>query len=305
MGASVLSILLLLSGSISHWSKKEIEDGNNVTKPPEPPGDRCGASLVKGGGIVGGRNATEGEFPWQVSLQRKNSRKHFCGGSIIKPDIIVTAAHCLRRKHPRHIVVQAGLLDLDNPPSYSQLRDVRKFAIHNSYHFPANDIALLKLAAPFDFKKSKGHIGTVCLPKKDRPCKGSVEVTGWGYKSTGGPSSPHLLGVSVPVISHKICNLTTLRRYNSKIMFCAGDPRMDSCQEDSGGPAVQKESGSSILVGVVSYGKGCAVAPVYGVFTRVPAYTDWISATIAKLQSSQKALPPKKLNRYIKKHDRD
>ncbi|CAN8013906.1 unnamed protein product, partial [Ixodes persulcatus] len=211
-----------------------------------------------------------------------------CGGSIIKPDIVVTAAHCLQRHVYTllaDIIVQAGLLDINKPPNYRQVRSVQKFAVHEWYDFPANDIALLKLAAPFDFTESQGHIGAVCLPAKDHPLKNNVEVTGWETTSSRGPSSSHLLAVSVPVISSMICRLKTSRSYDSKTMFCTGSPGKDSCQEDSGGPAVQKKSGSSILVGVVSYGDCCAKAPMYSVYTRVPAYTDWIPENIAKLQS--------------------
>ncbi|KAM7314936.1 trypsin-1-like [Ixodes scapularis] len=89
------------------------------------------------------------------------------------------------RTDPADIVVRAGLLDLNNPPSYSQLRDVQKIAVHESYADLANDIALLKLATPFDFAESQGRIGAVCLPAKDRPLKNNVEVTGWGTTSSG------------------------------------------------------------------------------------------------------------------------
>ncbi|XP_040071187.1 chymotrypsinogen 2-like [Ixodes scapularis] len=165
MGASVLSMLLLLNG------------------------EKCGTSLNKGGRIVGGRNATEGEFPWMVAIQDAFG-SHFCGGSIIEPDIVVTAAHCLRGIVPANIQVQAGLLDLNNPPNYSQVRNVQKFAAHESFDMwsnegKPNDIALLKLAEPFDFGESEGHIGAVCLPAKDRPLEGDVVVTGWGLTSQG------------------------------------------------------------------------------------------------------------------------
>ncbi|CAN7939213.1 unnamed protein product [Ixodes hexagonus] len=213
-------------------------------------------------------------------MQTKSSRFHFCGGSIIEPDIVVTAAHCV---NGHSILVQAGLLDLNNPPSYSQVREVQKIAAHEAYTDLSNDIALLKLVSPFDFAESQGHIGAVCLPAKNRPLKNNVEVTGWGTTSSGGRASSLLLAVSVPVRSNTVCTIGTFGSYDSKTMFCAGSPGKDSCQGDSGGPAVQKESGASVLVGVVSYGLGCAVFP--GVYTRMPAYTDWVPANIAKLQS--------------------
>ncbi|CAN8013912.1 unnamed protein product, partial [Ixodes persulcatus] len=211
---------------------------------------------------------------------------YLCGGSIIKPDIVVTAAHCLEG-HPGGVLVRAGLLDLNNPPKYSQLCHVQRFAVHKSYIYPigSNDIALLKLVEPFDFGKSQGHIGAVCLPAKDRPLENNVVVTGWGDTSYGGPASSHLLAVSVPVLSSMTCASQPEIIYDSKIMFCAGSPGKDSCSGDSGGPAVVKESEPAILVGVVSFGHGCAEAPAYGVYTRVPAFTAWIAENIVKLQS--------------------
>ncbi|KAG0411313.1 hypothetical protein HPB47_011568, partial [Ixodes persulcatus] len=161
---------------------------------------------------------------------------------------------------------------------------VQQFAVHESFIYPnwPNDIALLKLTVTFDFAKSQGHIGAVCLPAKDRPLEGTVDVSGWGDTSEGGPSPSHLLAVSVPVISSTNCTRETPNMYDSKIMFCTKSPGKGTCHGDSGGPAVLKESDSSILVGVVSGGEICAVTPA--VFTKVPVYIDWISENIAKLQ---------------------
>ncbi|KAM7314924.1 trypsin-1-like [Ixodes scapularis] len=150
------------------------------------------------------------------------SGSHFCGGSIIKPNIVVTAAHCLRGRGPADIVVQAGILHLNNPPWYSQLRhaDLR-LRIYSLYQFLYY----------------------------------------------------HLRSVRVRLIS-----LTILRS-------CSAAEHPKRTRGDSGGPAVEKESGPSILVGVVSFGHRCAEAPAYGVYTNVPVFTEWIAENILKLQS--------------------
>ncbi|KAH8022992.1 hypothetical protein HPB51_009596 [Rhipicephalus microplus] len=186
---------------------------------PLPAGDsgpQCGVSSsrrFKDDRIVGGTEAKDAEYPWQVSVQRKKDNFHFCGGSLIAPDIIVTAGHCVDSTSPDTISVQGGLLDLRDPPSYSQRRSVSRIVVHSGYNDVSNDIALLKLETPFDLAASEGHIG-------------------------------------------------------------AGD---------SGGPAVQRNSGLYTLVGIVSFGLGCAIFP--GFYTRVPTYIPWITENVAALQS--------------------
>ncbi|KAM7314795.1 transmembrane protease serine 2-like [Ixodes scapularis] len=310
MGASILSVLLLLSGSVTDWTIEKIEDTRSVKKaPPHPHAQRnapfkseesytdldtCGASQAKGGRIVGGWNATEGEFPWQVSIQQRKTRDHFCGGSIIEPDIVVTAAHCVDGNDPWYLLVQAGILDLRNSTDYTQLRDVEQIVVHESFEIAdySNDIALLKLTVPFDFATSSERIGTICLPAKDRPLKGHVTVTGWGYTLHDGLLSPQLRAVSVPVkTSTPICDTASLFRYDPTTQFCAGSLEKDACKGDSGGTALQKEGDSSVLVGVISFGENCGVDP--GIYVRVTAYTDWIRENIVKLRSSAPNLSPR------------
>ncbi|XP_077565118.1 trypsin-1-like [Haemaphysalis longicornis] len=231
---------------------------------------QCGTSGLpksKDDRIVGGTAAKEAEFPWQVSIQTKSDSDHFCGGSVIAPDIILTAAHCVDDTTADTLSVQAGLLDLKNPPSYSQRRSVAGLIVHESFSRMSNDIAVLRLDSPFNLTASGGHIGTVCLPPVGYSLRGSVTVTGWGTTSSGGPSSSKLLAVSVPVQGNVVCRLSGLTSYNSTTMFCAGILGRDSCQGDSGGPAVQRKDGVSTLVGIVSFGLGCGVVP--GFYTRV------------------------------------
>ncbi|KAL3182013.1 hypothetical protein MRX96_035474 [Rhipicephalus microplus] len=226
-------------------------------------GPQCGVSSsrrFKDDRIVGGTEAKDAEYPWQVSVQRKKDNFHFCGGSLIAPDIIVTAGHCVDSTSPDTISVQGGLLDLRDPPSYSQRRSVSQIVVHSGYNDVNNDIALLKLETPFDLAASEGHIGAVCLPPPDYRIRGQVVVTGWGSTRMGGPGSPKLMTVTVPVQGN---------------LACTGD--------SGGGPAVQRNSGLYTLVGIVSFGLGCAIFP--GFYTRVPTYIPWITENVAALQS--------------------
>ncbi|XP_064469832.1 trypsin-1-like [Ornithodoros turicata] len=228
---------------------------------------KCGQTTSTGARIVGGRNASPGEFPWQVSIQMKNDGFHFCGGSIIAPDVVVTAAHCMQR--------QAVSFHYFN---------VAQVKVHESYEPVANDIALIKLTEPFDLAASNGFIGSVCLPTKNYEIRGNVDVTGWGSIYPEGDASPVLLDVTVPVLPDLMCSMGTFGSYEKESMICAGVPTRDSCQGDSGGPAVQRQNGSFVLAGIVSYGYSCGIFP--GVYTRVASYVDWINRNVALLKSS-------------------
>ncbi|KAK8761460.1 hypothetical protein V5799_027267 [Amblyomma americanum] len=98
----------------------------------------------------------------------------------------------------------------------------------------------------------------------------------------GGPSSPTLRTVTVPVQGLFACTASGLTSYNSTTMFCAGIPGRDSCQGDSGGPAVQRNSGLYALVGITSFGLGCGIFP--GFYTRVTAFIPWIAENMAALR---------------------
>jgi secreted trypsin-like serine protease len=121
-------------------------------------------------------------------------------------------------------------------------------------------------------------------PSGTLPVGPNVRVSGWGAISEGGPGSNQLLFVDVPVVSNTDCNKP--ESYDGLVsdqMFCAGarDGGLDSCQGDSGGPVVSNVSGTNELVGVVSWGFGCARELKYGVYTRVTSVSQWIADAMA------------------------
>jgi len=142
-----------------------------------------------------------------------------------------------------------------------------------------NDIALIKLGDPILLD---GVIVPACLPaNNDYSFEGVLSsAAGWGATEEGGQTSKQLLKVDVPIISNDDCNTKT--SYNGKItenMLCAGyveEGGKDSCQGDSGGPLVIPNGGRTTLVGVVSWGYGCARPRAPGVYTRVGRYPEWI-----------------------------
>uniref|UniRef100_G3QFY1 Transmembrane protease serine n=1 Tax=Gorilla gorilla gorilla TaxID=9595 RepID=G3QFY1_GORGO len=226
--------------------------------------------------ILGGTEAEEGSWPWQVSLRLNNA--HHCGGSLINNMWILTAAHCFRsNSNPRDWIATSGI-----STTFPKLRmRVRNILIHNNYKSATheNDIALVRLENSVTFTKD---IHSVCLPAATQniPPGSTAYVTGWGAQEYAGHTVPELRQGQVRIISNDVCNAPY--SYNGAIlsgMLCAGVPQggVDACQGDSGGPLVQEDSRRLwFIVGIVSWGDQCGLPDKPGVYTRVTAYLDWI-----------------------------
>ncbi|XP_044539282.1 serine protease 30-like, partial [Gracilinanus agilis] len=218
----------------------------------------CGHSKIQKR-IVGGQNAKEGQWPWQVSL-RTSSGKHICGGSVIHPSWVLTAAHCfeifnsssLRFEFPEvpvpsSYLLKLGELQLYTNPHNSFYTTVKRIFIHPSFHWRSfkADVALLQLDSPV-------QITPVCLPAPQIhfPSGTLCWMTGWG-KTTNGPASV-LQEVQLPLIDAKACDILyhTYKRTDSRRskiqddMICAGYKwgKKDACRGDSGGPLVCKNN---------------------------------------------------------------
>jgi trypsin len=217
--------------------------------------------------IVGGSPATRGQYPHMVSIQIGS---HICGGSIVNSQWIVTAAHCSEYAANRYTIV-AGDHILNQNEGSEQSRTVAQIIRHPNYNANtyANDIAVMRLSSPFTLGT---YVRAATLPASGAGVSGNLVVCGWGTTSSGGPASNTLLHVTVPFVTTATCQ----QAYGNQIvagMICAGTGGKDSCQGDSGGPL---HSGST-LVGIVSWGYGCAVAGYPGVYASVPYYRNWIS----------------------------
>jgi len=236
------------------------------------------------GRIVGGEVAADGEFPWQVSLRTLGGvgQTHFCGGSIIDKDWILTAAHCCAGQIPLTMHVVAGGIELNNFEDEEQTRNLQKIIGHPNYdsNTISNDICLLHLQESLSFNDWVQPIG---LPTQGQETEAGTEctVTGWGTTSEGGFILPNKLHkVNVPVVSDEECN----EAYSGTNpiqdhMICAGLPEggKDSCQGDSGGPFTC----GGEHIGVVSWGVGCARPGYPGVYTQTSYFVDWIMETMA------------------------
>jgi len=249
-------------------------------------GDHFAANTNSNGYIVGGYNAQRGSLPWQVSIQTYG---HFCGGTIINKRWILTAAHCFT-KGSNGVKIVAGEHNLRYTDGSEQKISVVRHFTHPQYGAgQKNDICLLKLGQDLRFDS---YTQPACLPKlanenTDYAAGNNVIVSGWGstrasYTTRDAPST--LQVATVPFIADSTCKRS--RYYGSQItysMVCAGklgEGGVDSCQGDSGGPLVKKVNGKWTVLGVVSWGYGCARPDKPGVYTRVARFEKWIQDTI-------------------------
>ncbi|XP_061819187.1 transmembrane protease serine 2 isoform X2 [Nerophis lumbriciformis] len=229
--------------------------------------------------IVGGTEASEGAWPWQVSLQSLN-RRHICGGSIISPLWIVSAAHCFEDfSNPSKWIVRSGDVSLSEMKFYEGNK-VRQIISHEKFDSVTNDndIALLKLDTPLTFSMT---VKPVCLPNNGIEVLAGTPawVTGWGTLSSSGPLPDKLNQAEVTIYNREDCNKANiLDGAITETMICAGELKggVDSCQGDSGGPLVVKEADVWWLVGDTSWGIGCALKNKPGVYGNVTHFTDWI-----------------------------
>uniref|UniRef100_A0A3Q2NW04 Zgc:100868 n=1 Tax=Fundulus heteroclitus TaxID=8078 RepID=A0A3Q2NW04_FUNHE len=244
----------------------------------------CGQPVLNSR-IVGGEDAPPGSWPWQVSLH--TSSVHFCGGSLINDQWVLSAAHCFqgRTGSPSALTVYLGRQSQEGSNLNEVDRTVAQIINHPDYNSGTfnNDIALLKLSKPVNFTS---YISPVCLAASNSTFSSGVNtwITGWGTIGSGVPlpSPQNLMEVEVPVVGNSQCKSCYGESSITDNMICAGllEGGKDSCQGDSGGPMVSKQGDRWIQAGIVSFGRGCAEPNFPGVYTRVSQYESWINGVI-------------------------
>ncbi|KAJ8726726.1 hypothetical protein PYW08_015123 [Mythimna loreyi] len=223
------------------------------------------------GQIIGGRPTSINRHPYQVSMVLNGNS--FCGGFIISPDYVLTAAHCVQNTSPRAIRLRVGSTRRDTGGRIVRVSNV---TVHPQYGRPQfdNDIAALRLARPLNFNQ---NIQAIRLPRRGQGVPlVRLTVTGWGLTAVGGRRIPRIMmEANVPVVPHWLCQLSYGEALTNH-MFCGGHfliGGVSSCQGDSGGPAVFRNT----AFGVVSFARGCALPLSPTVFTNIASLRTWIT----------------------------
>jgi secreted trypsin-like serine protease len=251
-----------------------------LEKPPIDDAFPTGPTL---GRIVGGQNANIQDYPWQVALMT-SSGQQFCGGVIIHPEWVITAAHCLGGT----IYIRAGVTNRTHTTGQDRL----VIAQHGHPNYGGsnhqNDIAMLKLQTPLDL--SGPNVKAIPIVTAAHAELGYTEpgvlskITGWGALYWQGPSSNILQVATVPITTMEYAQTAYPGVNITPDMLPAGYPEggVDACQGDSGGPLVVPAADSPLgyrVAGLTTWGQGCAWPGLPGMYARVSHFEQWLSQT--------------------------
>ncbi|XP_076675719.1 chymotrypsin-1-like [Andrena cerasifolii] len=216
--------------------------------------------------IVGGKDAPLGKFKYQVSL-RKNGR-HFCGGSILGPRHVLTAAHCVAGvSNPGTVTVHAGTNKLDSDGDAYQAEKIVSHPKYNSFLI-INDVALIRVNKNIVMS---ANVQPITLASGSNAYEGSPCIlSGWGTTKAGGTLPNILQYINLVIETKTKCKQTHWNVRDSHI--CTFTKYGEgACNGDSGGPLVVND----VQVGIVSFGIPCGVGKP-DVYTRVSSFASWI-----------------------------
>lgn len=226
--------------------------------------------------IVGGKQAEEGAYPWtaRIRMPAGGNKYAICTASLISPDILLTAQHCVDRK-PTEVQAFIGKVDWQQAEAAGQKRIGKQYKMGGGPK--RGDWAVVKLEEPYTATTTFPALPTT----KVHDSGPMFRAMGWGKTSEHADKSSQFLNeVDLPVISDRLCGTYAENE------ICAGDydnGGKDTCQGDSGGPLAKDVNGTWVQVGVTSWGIGCARPKRPGHYTRVSKYINEIQAAIKEL----------------------
>ncbi|NXE99930.1 CATG protein, partial [Menura novaehollandiae] len=231
------------------------------------------------GRIIGGRNVPAHSRPYMAYLQIQNQAACYtCGGFLIGPDAVLSAAHCVDKKGTVKITVTLGAHDITKKESSQQKFHVGQWVIHPKYsnHTLENDIVLLKLKPKAKITK---YVQNISLPRSNERVRPGTEcnVSGWGWTSKTGNKTNVMREVKLKVQSEEKCQ-QEFPKYQCQSMICVGDEYLNKApySGDSGGPLVCNQKAH----GIVSHGHKYRLFPE--VFTRISYFERWIREQLRK-----------------------
>ncbi len=251
---------------------------------------RSGREAARGPQILGGTQAQAGDYPWQVALIREWEDNPYdglaCGGSLITPEWVLTAAHCVIIAgfpvSPESRQVILGVLKLSDAPrtgSQGQRLNVDRIIPHPGFEYASlqNDIALLHLSTPAELGPMVGTI-VPASNANEVLFSPSVNATVIGWGSQGETRPDELYRLSLPIVIRRDCEAAMGPVFPSNLCAGSGEAGQDACTGDSGGPLVVPDgSGGWLLAGIVSWGYSpCGQSGRFSVYTRVASYKSWI-----------------------------
>jgi len=240
---------------------------------------------TKDGRIVGGEPASDYAWPWQVYISVNG--RFICGGTLIDRQHVVTGAHCIvgQSNDANDYLIRVGVHNMGSQGYYTgSVYGVSTIFIHENYVSAeyGSDIALIRLTYPVGLSDT---VNVICLPPSTDyyiPMYQPVVITGFGLTSERG-SLPYTLQQALIQLLPTCSNV--YQNYMQSSQICAGiqSGGRDTCQGDSGGPLVYNPAGGQqwVLVGITSYGNGCARYNYPGIYTRVSSYINWIRQKMA------------------------